>query len=296
MKKTNTLLAAGIGLSALIMTGCNPKSGDSAESEAPKEASLVYPNWAEGVAYTHLAEAVLEEKMGYDVELTAADVAPGYAGVAQGGQDAFMECWPDLHQDYLNQFAGDLESMGSVYEGTVLGLAVPTYVTIDSLAELAEHADKFDGKITGIDAGAGMMKKTEEELIPAYGLEGKMELIASSGPAMTAALGKAYEKEEWIVVTAWKPHWLFGRWDMKVLEQDDDKAIWKEGNIEIIARADLEADKPELAQFLKNMYLTDPELSDLMVQIQESDEDVAVVAKRWMQENEDVVSDWIPES
>jgi glycine betaine/proline transport system substrate-binding protein len=296
MKKINTLLSAGIGLGMLAITGCNPSSDDSAQSDAPKEASLVYPNWAEGVAYTHLAEAVLEEKMGYEVELTAADVAPGYTGVAQGGQDAFMECWPALHQDYLDKFGDKLVSLGNVYEGTATGLAVPTYVTIDTLAELAEHADKFGGKITGIDAGAGMMKKTENDLIPAYGLEGKMKLLASSGPAMTAALGKAYKDEEWIVVTAWRPHWLFGRWDMKFLKQDDDKVMWKEGNIEIIGRAGLEEEKPELAQFLKNMDVTDAEISDLMVKIQESDEDVAVVAKQWMMDNEDVVADWIPTS
>jgi glycine betaine/proline transport system substrate-binding protein len=296
MKKSNTLFAAGIGLGALAITGCAPSSDDSTASEAPKEASLVYPNWAEGVAYTHLAEAVLEEKMGYEVELTAADVAPGYAGVAQGGQDAFMECWPGLHQDYLDQFEGKIVSLGTVYEGTATGLAVPSYVTIDTLAELADHADKFDGKITGIDAGAGMMKTTEDELIPAYGLEGKMELVASSGPAMTAALGKAYQDKEWIVVTAWRPHWLFGRWDMKFLKQDEDKIMWEQGNIEIIGRAGLEEEKPELAQFLKNMFVTDAEISDLMVQIQDSDEDVAVVAKAWMEANEDVVSDWIPQN
>lgn len=294
MKKIHTLLVAGIGLGALAITGCAPSSDDGA-SEAAKEASLVYPNWAEGVAYTHLAEAVLEEKMGYEVELTAADVAPGYAGVAQGGQDAFMECWPGLHQDYLDQFEGKIVSLGNVYEGTATGLAVPSYVTIDTLAELATHADKFDGKITGIDAGAGMMKTTENELIPAYDLEGTIELVASSGPAMTAALGKAYEDKEWIVVTAWRPHWMFGRWDMKFLEQDEDKMLWKEGNIEIIGRAGLEEEKPELAQFLENMFVTDAEISDLMVQIQESDEDVAVVAKAWMEANEDVVADWIPE-
>jgi len=296
MKTRNTLLCAGFSLSALMITGCNPNAGGSADMEATKEASLVYPNWAEGVAYTHLAEAVLENKMGYEVELTAADVAPGYTAVAQGTQDAFMECWRELHMDYLNKFEGDLVSLGNVYEGTATGLAVPTYVTIDSLAELADAADKFDGKITGIDAGAGMMKKTENELIPAYGLEGKMELIASSGPAMTAALADAYKDEEWIVVTAWRPHWLFGRFDMKFLEQDPERIMWNTGDIEIIGRADLEADKPELAQFLKNMYLTDAELSDLMIQINESDEDVAVVAKQWMEANEDVVSDWIPQS
>jgi len=291
MNKLNTILCAGIGLSALLMTGCNPKTASTG-----KEANLVYVNWAEGVAYTHLAQIVLEEKMGYVVEITAADVAPGYTAVAQGSHDAFMECWPGLHKDYLERYAEDIVSLGVVYEGTETGLAVPAYVTIDKISELKDAADKFDGTITGIDAGAGIMKKTEGELIPNYGLEGSMELMASSGPAMTAALSDAYKNKEWIVVTAWRPHWMFGRFDMKFLEQDPDNIIWESGNIEIIGRADLEADKPELAQFLKNMYLTDAELSDLMLQVKESDEDVSVVAKQWMEANEDVVSDWIPQS
>jgi glycine betaine/proline transport system substrate-binding protein len=206
-----------------------------------------------------------------------------------------MECWRGLHQDYLDRYKEDLVSLGNVYEGTQTGLAVPAYVTIDNISELNANADKFGGKITGIDAGAGMMKKTEDELIPLYGLD-KIKLMASSGPAMTAALADAVKNKEWIVVTAWKPHWLFGRWDMKFLKQDPDKTIWKKGDIEIIGRVDLETEKPELAQFLKNMYLTDAELADLMVKVNESDEDVSVVAQQWMQENEDVISDWIPKS
>jgi glycine betaine/proline transport system substrate-binding protein len=288
MKKQLLILAAALGL-GLVLSGCNPQTASE------KTAELVYVNWAEGVAYTHLAEAVLEEKMGYSVKLTAADVAPGYTAVAQGSHDAFMECWRGLHEDYLDRYSDDLVSLGNVYEGTETGLAVPTYVTIDKISELEPNADKFGGHITGIDAGAGMMKKTEDELIPAYGLK-SIKLMASSGPAMTAALADAVKNKEWIVVTAWKPHWMFGRWDMKFLEQDDDKIMWEKGDIEIIGRADLEEDKPELAQFLKNMYLTDAELSDLMVKVNDSDEDVSAVAKKWMQENEDVISDWIPQS
>ncbi|HKL22876.1 MAG TPA: glycine betaine ABC transporter substrate-binding protein [Tichowtungia sp.] len=289
MKKITWILTAALGLTALLMTSCSPAA------DSQKEANLVYVNWAEGVAYTHLAEAVLRDKMGYEVELTAADVAPGYTAVAQGSHDAFMECWRGLHQDYLDRYSEDLVSLGNVYEGTQTGLAVPAYVTIDKISELNANADKFGGKITGIDAGAGMMKKTENELIPEYGLD-NIKLMASSGPAMTAALADAVKNKEWIVVTAWRPHWLFGRWDMKFLKQDEDKMIWKTGDIEIIGRSNLETDKPELAQFLKNMYLTDAELSDLMVKVNESDEDVTVVAEKWMQENEDVISDWIPQS
>jgi glycine betaine/proline transport system substrate-binding protein len=289
MKKTPWIATVGLVLGAAMLTGCGSKP---AESQA-KTANLVYPNWAEGVAYTHLAKVVLEDKMGYDVEITAADVAPGYAGVAQGGKDAFMECWRSLHKDYLDRYADKLISLGNVYEGTETGLAVPAYVTIDKLSELEANADKFDGKITGIDAGAGMMKVTENELIPAYGLN-SIKLLASSGPAMTAALKKAIENKEWIVVTAWKPHWMFGKWDLKFLQQDDDKVMWEKGDIEIIARADLPKDKPELAQFLRNMYLTDPQLSDLMMKVNESDEDILVVVRQWMNDNEEVVKAWLP--
>ncbi|MDZ8118192.1 glycine betaine ABC transporter substrate-binding protein [Pontiella agarivorans] len=288
MKLKHAVAGMMTAAAAAVLTGCNPDATDPA-----KEANLVYPNWAEGVAYTHLAKVVLEDKMGYEVEITAADVAPGYTAVAQGSQDAFMECWPALHKDYLDRYSDDLKSLGNVYEGTEVGLAVPAYVTIDTIAELQANAAKFDGKITGVDAGAGMMKTIENELFPAYGLT-DIKLLASSGPAMTAALADAVKNEEWIVVTAWRPHWMFGRWDLKFLKQDADKPIWESGNLEIVGRADLEADKPELAQFLKNFFVTDAQISDLMVKIKDSDDDTLTAARQWMLENESTVEKWIP--
>jgi glycine betaine/proline transport system substrate-binding protein len=285
-----------VALAACLAIGLNGCGKSATEQGAPsKDADLVYVNWAEGVAYTHLAKVVLEDLMDYEVKITAADVGPAYTAVAQGSKDAFMECWRGLHQDYLDKYEGKLHSLGNVYEGTETGLAVPSFVTIDKISELDANADKFGGKITGIDAGAGMMKKTEDELIPQYGLE-NIKLMASSGPAMTAALKDAVDKEKWIVVTSWKPHWMFGRWDLKFLEQDADKMIWEQGDIEIIGRSGLEEDKPELAQFLKNMYLTDPQLSDLMLKVQESDEDVETVARQWMNDNLAVVQAWIPQA
>lgn len=283
----------GIIAALVLFSAANSVFAQGQQGEQVKEANLVYVNWAEGVAYTHLAKVVLEDKMGYDVKITSADVGPAYTSVAQDDQDAFMECWRSLHQDYLDNYEGKLVSLGNVYEGTETGLAVPSYVSIDKISQLNEYADKFDGKITGIDAGAGMMQKTENELIPEYGLD-KIKLLASSGPAMTASLKEAINNNEWIVVTAWKPHWMFGRWDLKFLEQDPDKMMWDKGDIEIIGRISLEEEKPELTQFLKNMYFEDAELADLMLKIEESDEDVETAAREWMTNNEDVVADWIP--
>jgi len=230
--------------------------------------------------------------LGYDVDITAADVGPAYTAVAQGDMDAFMETWlPVLHKDYIEKFKDDVVDLGHVYEGTESGLVVPAYVTIDKISELNGVKDKFDGKITGIDAGAGIMQ-TAEQVIKDYGLD--YTLITSSGPAMTAALKDAVDNEEWIVVTGWRPHWMFGRWDLKFLEQDPDKIVWKKGNIHIMGRKGLDQDKPELAQFLRNFMLSDAHLSDLMLKVEESDDDVEVVARAWMEANPAIVQSWLP--
>jgi glycine betaine/proline transport system substrate-binding protein len=275
---------------AFTISGCGKKAPEAAAEE--KVANLVYVNWAEGVAYTHLAAAVLEEKLGYEVNLTMADVGPGYMSVANGDQDAFMESWPNIQSDYLDEVGDKLVDLGHVYEGTSLGLVVPAYVTIDRISELNANAGKFKGVITGIDSGAGMMRQIADTIIPEYNLS--LKLVPSSGPAMTAALASAIEKKEWIVVAGWRPHWKFGRWDLKILEQDPDKTIWEVGNIHIQGRLNIETDKPTLAKFLRNMFLTDPQLSDLMLKVEESEYGVEEVAREWMIEHPDVINAWIP--
>ncbi|MFW5711101.1 MAG: glycine betaine ABC transporter substrate-binding protein [Spirochaetota bacterium] len=264
--------------------------GQQEGAEAQKTANLVYVNWEEGVAYTHLAKVVLEDQMGYEVDITAADVAPAYTAIAQGDMDAFMETWlPVLHKDYVDKYEEDIIDLGNVYEGTQSGLVVPDYMEIENISEINDIADELDGKITGIDAGAGVMKTTEQ-VIEKYDLD--VKLMSSSGPAMTSALKDAVENEEPIVVTGWRPHTMFGRWDLRFLKQDKDQ-VWGKGNIHIMGRKNLREDKPELAQFLENFFFTDEQLADLMLTVAEGD-DTEEAARQWMNDNMDVVEQWIP--
>jgi glycine betaine/proline transport system substrate-binding protein len=292
MKTTRWIKAISMVAALAVVAGCGGGAGGGGEqAAAQKTADLVYVNWAEGVAYTNLAKVILEDRMGYDVTITAADVAPAYTAVAQGDKDAFMETWlPVLHKDYVERYKDKIVDLGVVYQGTQSGLVVPAYVTIDKISELNDHSDQFDGKITGIDAGAGIMKTTEK-VIDEYDLD--YRLVSSSGPAMTAALKKAVDHDDWIVVTGWKPHWMFGRWDLKFLQQDPDKVLWKKGDIHIMGRLGLKQDKPELAQFLENYFFTDAELSDLMLKMREG-EDQEQVARTWMEAHPDLVQKWIP--
>lgn len=269
------------------LTACSPNQ------EADKQTvKLAYVNWAEGIAMTNLAAAILEEKMDYQVELTMADVAPVFTSVSSGNTDAFLDVWlPVTHEDYMEKYGENLVDLGTVYENAMLGLVVPSYVQINSVEELNENKDMFGGEIIGIDAGAGLMTATEKAL-QEYDLD--YNLLTGSGTTMTAALSKAIDANEPIVVTGWAPHWMFARWDLKVL--DDPKQIFGEAeNIHIVTRKGLEEDQPKVVEFLKKFKLTEAELGDLMGAIEDDGGEPLDVAKTWMNEHEELIQGFITE-
>jgi glycine betaine/proline transport system substrate-binding protein len=296
MKSTRKVLITAAVL-AVLFAGVFFTSCQQEEQEA-KTANLAYVNWAEGVAYTHVAQVVLEQEMGYDVTITAADAAPAYTSVAEGDNDVFMETWPVLHADYLDKYSDSLYDVGKIYEGTQVGLVIPQYMADDGVTTISdlkkpEVKERLNAEITGIDSGAGMMQDIENEIMPGYGLnDAGYTLVASSGPAMTSALKKAVESNEYIVVAGWKPHWKFGVWDLTFLKQDGPQ-VWGVGNIHMYGNSNLKEDKPELAQFLENMYFTDEEMGSLLVAYKNAD-DPYEMAKAWVKENPSAWEDWIP--
>lgn len=296
MRKFSKFLTVAV-LITVVATSAIFANGKQ-EGEEQKTARLAYVNWAESVAYTHVAQVVLEEKMGYDVTITSADAAPAYTSVAQGDNDVFMETWPVLHADYLDKYADSLYDVGIIYEGTQVGLVVPQYMIdegVETISDLKkpEVKKKLNAEITGIDSGAGVMQDIENEVIPGYGLnEAGYKLVASSGPAMTSALKKAVESNEYIVVSGWNPHWKFGVWDLAFLKQDGPQ-VWSTGNIHLYGNVNLKEQKPELAQFLNNMYFTDAEMGSLLVAYKNYD-DATEMAKAWVEENPSAWEDWIP--
>ena len=267
----------------LVFTGCG------VDKSAPT-INIGYVNWSEGIAMTNLVEAILEDKMGYDVETTMTDVAPLFASLASGGTDVFLDAWlPITHAEYMAKYGDQLEDLGNNYENAKLGLVVPSYVSINSIDELNDAAADFDTTIVGIDSGAGIMSSTETA-IDEYGLN--YELMPGSGPTMTAALKKAIDANEPIVITGWAPHWMFARFDLKFLD-DPDGVYGDSEYIHTLTRTGFKEDVPEVATFLENFFMTDQQLGDLMGAIADSDDDPLEVAKAWMNDNEDLVNSWI---
>ncbi|WP_422485997.1 glycine betaine ABC transporter substrate-binding protein [Gudongella sp. DL1XJH-153] len=153
--------------------------------------------------------------------------------------------------------------------------------------ETGSIGEQLDYTITGIDAGAGVVRSAEEA-VEDYGLEYTVQ--TSSGAAMTQALGDAIANEEPIIVTGWNPHWKFAAYDLKYL--DDPKGSFGEAeDIHTIARAGLSEDLPEAYQILDNFYWEGSDMEDVMVLVNEGGEP-ADVAREWVDNNQDKVAEW----
>ncbi|PTN09237.1 glycine betaine ABC transporter substrate-binding protein [Mangrovibacterium marinum] len=282
--KKQSLFAALIA-ATLLFHAC---SGGKKSTDDKKQVTIAMVNWIECIANTNLAKAVLEEK-GYEVKLVNADVAPVFAAVAKGNADLFLEVWePITHKPYIEKFGDQVEHIGTIYSEGLLGLVVPQYVTINSIDELNSVKDQFEGKIIGINPGAGIMNITED-VIKNYELD--YELVASSEAGMLASLKKAYDKQEWVVVTGWKPHTMFARYDLKILS-DPKKTMGEAETISTIATKGWAAKNPELATFFKNFKMTDDLLGSLMLAVESNPGQEAEAAKQWYHEHRELVDSW----
>lgn len=299
MKKILSVLMIALVMSLAVGTSLfaegQQESADAVEEKGKVEIAYV-DGWARGVACTHVVAVMLEE-MGYDVSATPVANAAMWAALAAGDIDLQVTAWlPSTHGMYYGEegkYTDQVDQVSMTYEGAALGLIVPQYLDVDSIPELVENADMFDGVITGIDPGAGMMQQTEKAIDANTTGLGAFELLEGSGATMLAALGDAYENEEPIVVTLWAPHWAFGRWDLKLLE-DPDKIYGESENIYNMARLGLKDDMPEVYQFLKETEWLSLDLGSVMVWNEEG-MDYWESARKFVSENKDMLNELLPE-
>ncbi len=255
-----------------------------------KTLSIGYVDgWSDSVATTHVAAEVIKAKLGYDVKLQAVATGIMWQGVATGKLDAMLSAWlPVTHGEYWAKNKDKVVDYGPNFKDAKIGLIVPEYVKAKSIEDLKTDTT-FKNKIVGIDAGSGVMLKTDEA-IKAYGLDYKLQ--ASPGAAMIAELTRAEDKQESIAVTGWVPHWMFAKWKLRFL--DDPKGIYGAAEtVNSIGTKGLEKKAPEVVAFLKKFqWASKDEIGEVMLAIQEGAKPDAA-AKDWVAKHPERVAEWL---
>ncbi|QJB36728.1 glycine betaine ABC transporter substrate-binding protein [Chitinophaga oryzae] len=275
-----------VALAAVTLTFAACQQGDK---KSGKKITIGYVNWAEGVAMTNLAKVLLEQQ-GYTVTLKNADVAPIFAAVAGGDADVFMDTWmPVTHKTYMETFGDKVTVLGTSFDSARIGLVVPDYVDARTIGDLDKYKTAFDGKVVGIDAGAGIMAKAEDA-IRAYGLD--YELQSSSEAAMMATLKKNIDEKTPVVVTGWAPHHMFARYKLRFLE--DPKMVFGEmEKIMTIANNEFTVKDTAAVNFFRKFKLNSEALSSLMNAMADADGREEMAVKQWISEHEALVKEWM---
>jgi glycine betaine/proline transport system substrate-binding protein len=283
--KTLTLAAASCLAATLTLGSANA---------ADKKINIGWTAWSDAEAVTKLAKKVLEDRMGYKVDLTMADIGIQYQGIATGKLDAMLMSWQPLtHKPYLDKVRQDVVDLGPMYTRAKLGWVVPAYVPESELKSIEdlkkpEVKQKLGGKIQGIDPGAGLMQASEKA-IKDYGLT-DYQLISASDAAMLSGVERAERRKEWIVATAWSPHWMFAKSELRYLD-DPKGSLGGLESVNKLVRKGFYQEQPEAYEFLGRMVLPLADVEAIMFEAQNSSYEKAV--DNYIAKNPDRIEYWV---
>ncbi|MCR8965851.1 glycine betaine ABC transporter substrate-binding protein [Brevibacillus halotolerans] len=267
-------------------------NGVAGNGGTAKNITLSYVAWDSEIASTHVVKQVLEQKLGYQVNMLQVEAGPMWTGVATKSADALVAAWlPKTHASFYAKNKDQVEDLGANLEGTRLGLVVPEYMNITSIDDLrrSDIKDATKATIIGIEPGAGLMSAATK-MLQDYHLT-DWTLMEASSAAMATELQKAYSQQKPIVVTGWTPHWMFAKMKLKYLD-DPQKSFGEDEQIHTIVRLGLQEDLPDAYQFLRQFKWTPEDMAQVMVRIQEGVEPDDA-AKEWVDAHPEIVEKWL---
>jgi glycine betaine/proline transport system substrate-binding protein len=300
-------------------TGGETVTGTALPGEGVTISIAVNP-WTGSAVNANVAKVLLEQQLGYTVELVEIDEFAQFPALSTGELDATLEVWPSGHaEDYATYIDGD----GSVVDGGELGVVgnigwfVPTYV-VDANPEVAtweglnDAASLFATAETGDKGqmldGDPSFVSYDAEIVENLGLNYEV-VVAGSEAALLSELEQAYANEEPILLYWYTPHWANQQYDMTEVElpavTDEclDAALNNEGDgyacdyaEDVLYKAftaGLQEKAPAAFGFLSAMSYENSAQEAVAFAIDVDGEDPAAAAQAWVDANQSVWQPWV---
>ena len=268
---------------AAAMVGMTVMSAHAEE----KTITIGTMSWEDLTPITGITKKVLEDS-GYTVKVVPfSEWGIAYAALSKGDVQILASQTDYVAQDYWDKNKRRLEKISPVSHGLFQGVAVPKYVTIDSMDQLNDNADKFGGKIVGIEPGSGLMRDTSNS-VKAYDL--KLQLVEGSTAAMTAALKSATDRKEWIAVTIWEPSWMMQKYDVKFLA--DPKGVFPPPQSYYwIGQKGFSAENPHAREVIASVYVPLADITAINSAVNDG-KTMDEAIKDWTDSHADLLKRW----
>jgi glycine betaine/proline transport system substrate-binding protein len=291
MKFMTKSLAAAVVISAAMAS-----SALAAEPESCKTVRFADVGWTD-IQVTTGATSVVLEALGYQPEVSTLSVPVTYASLKNKDIDAFLGNWmPSMTADiqpYLDDKS--VEQIGTNLEGAGYGLVVPQYVAdagVKSLADLAANAEKFGGKIYGIESGNDGNRIIQTMIDDAKNNLSGFTLVESSEAGMLTEAEKAIKNNEWIIFLGWTPHPIMGEMKIHYLDGMGDSGFGA-ASVLTNVRAGYTQECPNAGKLLSNLKFSLEMEGAMMEPVLKDGADPKETARAWLKANPDVVKPWL---
>ncbi len=298
-------------------TESNEETGE--ESGDKPTITLIQNTWPASELNVNVAKIILEQELGYTVELVTLDEGVQWTTLASGDADASLEIWPSGHGANIEQYITDqkvVEDGGALGPVGEIGWFIPTYM-LEANPELATwegfqsaeigtlFATAETGELGAFLAGSPGWTQYDEQIIANLGLPFQV-ITTGSEEALLAAVAAAYERQDPVLFYFYSPHAVFSKFDLTQVElpaySDDCYAQIDAGGVDCaypddvlmkIFSTDLQGKSPEVHTFLQNFNYTNADQIEMLGMV-EGGSTIAEAAQAWVDAHGDVWATWLP--
>ncbi|GAB4083089.1 glycine/betaine ABC transporter substrate-binding protein [Modestobacter muralis] len=313
--------ASAVALTALLsltLAGCASEKSDSGAGSATAaggEGLTVQTaqfSWtAAGLTNGILSEIAADHPdLGVaSLATTQLDPAAAWAGAQRGDIDLLTEVALPNQQELADGAADRVDVVSETYGGAAQGWFVPAYAVapggplagLTSVTQLDDYAEQLGGKFYDADPGYITTEQNTKRL-SGYGIG--LEHVVASEAAELAQLKNSYTAQEPIVLYLYHPHAVFAQYDMVQLEEPtpytdgclttgDGACAMPSYSANIAASKELQEQAPGFAGLLTDLRISVEEMEAMQKQVDVDGEDVATVARQWVDGHADQIDQWI---
>lgn len=311
-------LALGAAGATLGLSGCGKaemgKQRSPYAAAAARTVTLTKQSWVGSVANVAVAKQVLQQHLGYQVDVVMIDEIPAWDALSQGRVDAILEDWD--HADKAKLYCDDKQTVlraGSLGFTGHIGWFVPKYFA-------DEHPDVTDwrnlnkyAKIlsTAESGGKGQLMDgspayvtNDEALVKNLHLDYKVVFAGSEAAQITQM--RQFAKKKTPYLTYWyRPQWLFNEIPMAEVKLPK----WSE-SCEAHGKAHIDCAYPvtklakylnkefarsngKAGKFLKVFSWSEQQQNEVSLLIADKKMSEDDAAEKWVRDNPKTVKKWL---
>jgi glycine betaine/proline transport system substrate-binding protein len=307
---------------ALVAAACGSTPGATGGAATPTAAAgpkgtvnIAVNPWVGYTASAAVVAYILEEKMGYTVNLKDLKEDVSWAGFESGEVDAILEDWghPELEKLYVTdkKVAMDAGENGNI---GIIGWYVPKFFAdehpdiLQDVKNLNKYADLFKtsesgdkGEFLGTDPS---YVQYDEALVENLGLNFKVRFTGSEN-ATVETIKQAVAQKKPLLFYWWDPHWLNSQVELTRVplpaytagcDADVEKIAcdYPETPLRKFIATKFEKEGGAAAQMIKNWKWTNADQNLVADMITNQGMTAEQAAKKWVDEHESVWKAWIP--